>query len=182
MDIDPPYHPRSPYEESSHPRELPPRTSSHSDAISRGHVPSTSRSRRRESLNAVPAPPRMSAPVVAENARDGSPQPHHELRQVSALPSSASLLPGLPQDMPSTEDHRYHGRRFEHDRDHDREVSIFEFREIFFLMSQYQGFSPTLSRNPNNVVAPRSQSIGRYDEPEGGTMHTNSILSTSHGY
>jgi hypothetical protein len=130
MDVDPPYPPRSPYEESARPRELPTRTSSHNDAISRGHIPPMPRSRRRGSLNAVPAP-RASAPVVAESvrgrSRDGSPQPHHEPRQAILLSSSAplsTLPPGPPQDMPSAEDHRYRGRRFDHNKDHDREVGI----------------------------------------------------------
>jgi hypothetical protein len=136
MDVDPPYPSRSPYDESVHPRELPNRTSSHNDAISRGHIPPTSHSRRREGLNAVLVPPRASAPVVAESvrarSRDGSPQPQYEPRQASTLPSSAplpTLPPGKSQDIPSAEDHRHRGRRFDN-KDHDREVGVHESDQI----------------------------------------------------
>ncbi|KAI0253360.1 hypothetical protein BJV78DRAFT_205476 [Lactifluus subvellereus] len=133
--------------------------------MGRGTITPTPRSRRRESLNAVPATPIASAPVVVESVRrrshDGSPQPRHEPRQANVLPTIAplpKLQPGPPQDLLSAEDNRYRGRRFDHDQDYERE-----------------GLSPTLSRNPPNAVAPRPQSIGRYDEPEGGETHTDFV-------
>lgn len=129
MDVDPPYPSRTSYEDS-HPRELPNRTSSHEDAIGRT-IPPIPRSRRRESLNTVPATPIVSAPVVVESvrgrSRDRSPQPRHEPRPTNVLPSVAplpTLQPGPPQDPPSTEDCRYRGRRFDHDQDYEREVGI----------------------------------------------------------
>lgn len=126
MKVDSSYPPRGSFEEPMRSHDLANRTSAHNDATSHGPIPLNSHPRPRESMNAVPASPTVPAPMIAEKAhrhsRDRSPR-HHESRQISKQPSSASLhtmQSGPPQDMQFVEDHRHRGRRI----DRDREVGV----------------------------------------------------------
>jgi hypothetical protein len=121
MKVDSPYPSRGPYGEHVRPHELANRTSSHNDAISRGPNPP---SRSRESINPVPSTPIIFTSTIVDKphrrSRDRSPRHHHESRQTSNKPSSASLSTtqtGPPQDIQLAEDHRYRGRRIERDRE-----------------------------------------------------------------
>jgi hypothetical protein len=128
MDVDPPYSSRaSRYEEPARPRELGNRSSSHTDVMSREAVPPTSRSRRRNSLNARPTTPVGSTSITSEKirgrSRDRSPRSYQEPRRTSVLASSAPLstmLPRPPRDAQFVEDYGHHERRV----DRDREVSM----------------------------------------------------------
>ncbi|KAH8992631.1 hypothetical protein EDB92DRAFT_535983 [Lactarius akahatsu] len=155
MDVDPPYSSRaSRYEEPAHPRDSGNRPSSHIDAMIRDTIPPTSLPRRRDSFNARPTTPVISASIITEKirrrSRDVSPRSYHEPRQTSGLTSTAPLAPtspGLPRDTQFVDDYRHHERRIDRDR---------------------EGHSPTLPRKSSNAsLAPRSQLSGRYDESGG---------------
>ena len=126
MKADPPYQPRVIYEEPVRSQDVPNRTSSHNDAMSRERISPTSHPRRRESVSKVPADSMLSAPVILDNARgrsrDRSPRTHHhhEPRRTNTQPSSAVMQPGPPQDMQFVEDHRHRERRI----DREREVGL----------------------------------------------------------
>ncbi|KAH9026322.1 hypothetical protein EDB83DRAFT_1931815 [Lactarius deliciosus] len=142
------------YEEPAHPRDLGNRPPSHIDAMIRDTIPPTSLPRRRDSFNARPTTPVISASIITEKirgrSRDVSPRSYHEPRQTSGATSTAPLAPtppGLPRDTQFVDDYRHHERRV--DRDRERH-------------------SPTLPRNSSNAsLALRSQPSGRYDESGG---------------
>ena len=169
MDVDPPYSSRaSQYEEPARPRELGNRSSSHTDAMIREAVPPIPRSRRRNSFNARPTTPVGSTSITTEKirgrSRERSPRPYHESRRTSVLASSVPLATMPPRrDAQFVEDYRHHERRV----DRDREVSTLLRDGSLSSYRVFQGHSPTLPRNSSNVVAPRSQPSGRYDESGG---------------
>ena len=169
MDVDPPYSSRvSQYEEPARPRELGNRSSSHTDVMIREAVPPIPRSRRRNSFNARPTTPVGSTSIPTEKirgrSRERSPRPYREPRRTSVVASSAPLATMPPRrDTQFVEDYRHHERRV----DRDREVSMLLRDGSLSSYRVFQSHSPTLPRNSSNVVAPRSQPSGRYDEFEG---------------
>ena len=126
LKVDSPYPSRGPYEEPLRPQDLANRTSSHTDAISRGPIPPVPLTRSRESMNAVSAMCKVASTIVEKphrRSRDRSPRHHHESRLMSKQPSLASLSTtptGPPQDVQLADDRRHRGRRI----DRDREVCV----------------------------------------------------------
>jgi hypothetical protein len=180
MEVDSSYPSRGPYEEPVRLQDVGNRTSSHNDAISRGPIPPALLPRSRDSVNAVSATSVVSASTIVakthRRSRDRSPQHHHESRQMSKLPSSASLSlsttqSGSPQDVQSVENYRHRGRRIDRDREVYVPSVLVKPVGLTLLFLLFQDNSPTLPRHSSNQVPVRSRSTGRYDVPDGGTNH-----------